>query len=228
MLPIKDENPSYRRPWVNYTLITINILVFFYELSLGRELNRFIFRYGVIPVEIIHGRGWLTIFTSMFLHGGWMHIFGNMLYLWIFGDNVEDSIGHFKYLIFYLISGVAAALTQVLVNPTSHIPLIGASGAISGVLGAYFVLYPRARVLTLIPDPFTLGLFLRIVRIPAFFVLGFWFIIQFMYGLASLPYMGRTGGVAFFAHIGGFVFGMIAIKFFNPRKHYHYWYWNRF
>lgn len=228
MLPLKDENPSFRRPWVNYTIIVINILIFFHELSLGGAVNRFIFTYGVIPVEIIHGHRLYTIFTSMFLHGGWMHIFGNMLYLWIFGDNVEDSMGHFKYLVFYLLSGVFAAFAQIFINPFSRIPLIGASGAISGVLGAYFVLYPRARVLTLIPDPFTFGIFWRIIRLPAYILLGFWFIIQFFYGLLSLPYSGHTGGIAFFAHIGGFVFGLIAIKFFKPRKFYNYWYWNRF
>ncbi len=228
MLPIKDENPSYRRPWVNYTLVALNILVFFYELSLGRYLQFFVFKFGVIPVEIIHGRRLFTLFTSMFLHGGWMHIIGNMLYLWIFGDNVEDSLGHFRYLVFYLMGGVFAALAQVVVNPYSKIPLIGASGAISGVLGAYFVLYPRARVLTLVPDPFTLGLFYRLIPIPAFFVLGFWFVIQFFYGLLSLPFAGRTGGVAFFAHVGGFVFGLIAIKFFKPKKYHRYWYWREF
>ncbi len=228
MLPIKDENPSYKKPWVNYSIIAINIIVFFHELSLGRAVNRFIFTYGAIPVEIVHGQRLYTIFTSMFLHGGWMHIFGNMLYLWIFGDNVEDSIGHFKYLVFYLLSGLFAALAQVFINPLSRIPLIGASGAISGVLGAYFILYPRARVLTLIPDPFTFGIFWRIIRLPAYLLLGFWFVIQFLYGLLSLPYSGHTGGVAFFAHIGGFVFGLVAIKFFKPRKFYHYWFWNRY
>jgi len=225
MLPLKDDNPTWRRPYVTYGLIVLNVLVFLYELGLGRSLQRFIFYYGVIPAEFTHPTTFrvspifpFNLFTSMFLHGGFMHVAGNMLYLWIFGDNVEDAMGRFKFVIFYLLTGVLASFTHILISPTSKIPTIGASGAISGVLGAYFVLYPRARVLTLVPDPFTFGLFYRIIPIPAFLVLGFWFVFQLFYGVLSVPSAGRTGGVAFWAHIGGFVAGMFLIKVFRRRK----------
>jgi len=221
MLPLKDDNPTYRFPIVNVSLIVINVLVFLYEMSLGRELTPFLHKYGVIPVEITKGIDIppptpfpINLITSMFLHGGFMHLAGNMLYLWIFGDNIEDAIGRLRYLIFYLVCGLFASFAHIFVSQNSPIPTIGASGAISGVLGAYFILYPTARVLTLVPDPFTFGLFYRIVRLPAFILLGIWFIFQFFQGILSLPYAGRVGGVAWFAHIGGFFTGLFLIRFF--------------
>ena len=224
MLPLKDDNPTYTFPIVNISLIVINVLVFLYELSLGRGVELIFLQYGIIPFEITHGIDIpppssipINFITSMFLHGGFAHIFGNMLYLWIFGDNIEDAMGHFRYLIFYLITGLFATFTHIFFSPNSKIPTIGASGAISGILGAYLVLYPRAAVLTLVPDPFLFGLFYRIVRIPALFVLGFWFILQFFYGILSLPAKG--GGVAWMAHIGGFIAGFILVRIFIKRRY---------
>lgn len=226
MLPLKDENPTRSFPFVNISLIVINVLVFLYELSLGRGIKIFFLKYGVIPYEITHFVDippvktflpW-NLFTSMFIHGGFTHIFGNMLYLWIFGDNVEDALGHFRYIIFYLLTGLIASFTHIIFNPNSMVPTVGASGAISGVLGAYFILYPGARVLTLVPDLFFFGLFYRIVRIPALIVLGFWFILQFFYGFLSLPSGG--GGVAWLAHVGGFIAGLLLVRVFLRRRYY--------
>jgi len=220
MIPLKDENPRRSFPIVNYVLIGINIIIFFYEMSLGRGLNYFFLKYGLIPYEITRFKDIppfvshpviLNIFTSMFLHGSFMHIAGNMLYLYIFGDNVEDALGHIRYFFFYILSGIGAALAQIIITPSSLIPNIGASGAISGVLGAYVLLYPHARVITLIPDPFTFGLFYRLTKIPALFFIGFWFILQFFQGILTLPYAGKTGGVAWWAHIGGFITGIILV-----------------
>ncbi len=232
MLPLKDENRTYTKPYVNYAILAVNIMVFFHELSLGRELNRFFMQYGVIPWEITHFRNlfggvpfYLKPLTSMFIHGGWGHIVGNMLYLWIFGDNVEDALGHIRYLFFYIITGYAASLAQVLIHPSSTIPNIGASGAISGVLGAYFYLYPHARVLTLVPDFLFFGFFYRLVYIPAFFLIGFWFIYQLFLGIITLP--ARGGGIAFFAHIGGFIAGYLIVKWyyhnFTGMRRYRSW-----
>lgn len=227
MIPLKDENPSQTTPVVNITLIAINVLIFLYELSLGRHLNLFIRAFGLVPYEVTHfvdlppqtpGGPWFTLFTSMFLHGGWMHLIGNMLFLWVFGDNVEDAMGHFRYLVFYLLSGIAAALVHILTSPSSMIPTVGASGAISGVLGAYFVLYPRARILTLIP----LFFWWEITVLPAFVFLGFWFIFQLFQGVLTLPMAGKVGGVAWWAHIGGFVAGMVLVKFFRRHPRYEF------
>ena len=226
MLPLKDDNPKYSRPIVNYILIGLNILVFLYEISLGTQLKAFFYRYGIVPFEYTHIRDIgipsaipINIFTSMFLHGGFLHLAGNMLYLWIFGDNVEDRMGHLRYLVFYLLSGIAAALAQIIINPSSTVPMIGASGAISGVLGAYVYLFPRARVYTLIPNPFLFGLFYSIVALPAFLLLGFWFIYQLFLGVMSLPF-SSGGGVAFFAHIGGFIFGFFMVRKFAKKYRY--------
>ena len=216
MFPLKDNIPTDKKPIVTLAIITANLLIFFYQLSLGENINFFLFKYGAIPFEITHGQEVtyqaavpipLTLFTAMFLHGGWMHVIGNMWYLWIFGNNVEDKLGHFRFVIFYLLAGLIASLTYVATNANSQVPMIGASGAIAGVLGAYLIRFPGARVLTLI----WFGFFVRIVAIPALYVLGFWFIIQLLNGLPSIG-ANITGGVAWFAHIGGFVAGMGLFK----------------
>ncbi len=223
MFPIKDDQPSYSTPYVNIFLIVLNILIFFYQWTLGpRAGDAFVRIYGEVPSHLaafLTGSPRYTLpqviipfFTSMFLHGGWMHVLGNMWFLYIFGDNVEDYLGHFKYLIFYLLSGLIAMSVQVAVNPNSTIPTVGASGAIAGVLGAYFLLYPRARVLT--------WFFVFVLYLPAWIVLGEWIVIQFLSGTASLSVnAGRdVGGVAFWAHVGGFVAGMVMIKILPERK----------
>ncbi len=219
MIPLKDENPTHTFPLITLGLILLNCSFFLYQLSTGREL---VLRLGAIPYEITHGVDIhppaliplrLTLFTSMFLHGGLLHIGGNMLYLWIFGDNVEEDLGHLRFLLFYLGCGLAANGLQILANPQSNIPMIGASGAIAGVLGAYLVRFPRAKVLTLI----IFGYLVRLVRMPAFFLLGFWFLIQLLNGIPSLG--GRFGGgIAWFAHIGGFLAGMIGAKLLGKRR----------
>ena len=216
MFPLRDNIPTDKKPVVTVAIILANVLIFFYQLSLGENFNYLLFKYGAIPFEITQGQEVtyeaafpipLTLFTAMFLHGGWMHVIGNMWYLWIFGNNVEDKLGHFRFLIFYLLSGLIASLTYVATNANSQVPMIGASGAIAGVLGAYLIRFPQARVLTLV----WFGFFVRIVAIPAIFVLGFWFIIQLLNGLPSIG-ANITGGVAWFAHIGGFVAGMGLFK----------------
>ncbi len=197
-----------------------NVAVFVYEVALGRGVSGFIMRNGLIPVGLTGGgevagvpfRPY-TIITSLFLHGGWLHVGGNMLYLWIFGDNVEDRLGHVRFLIFYLLCGIAASLTHVLANPASTVPTIGASGAIAGVLGAYFLLYPRSRVLTLLP----LGFYLQVVQVPAFLFLGFWFLLQFVVGAVSLRGAGGEG-VAWWAHVGGFAAGAVLQFVFRKRS----------
>ena len=200
MIPLKDDIHSQKRPIITITLIALNVAVFIYQMSLGREVNAFIFKFGMIPSDIVAGHNLYTLFSSMFVHGGFLHIIGNMLFLWIFGDNVEDAFGHFGYLLMYIVSGLAGAGVQILTAINSKIPTIGASGAISGVLGAYFILYPRAKVLALVPIFF----FIRIMNLPAFIFLGFWFLLQLLYGSA-----GGGSGVAFFAHVGGFVAGVL-------------------
>ena len=225
MFPLKDDNPSRTAPVVTVALIVLNALVFVYQISLqaggpdgARAAQAFIEEFGLVPCRLTGAcrvgpelpLPVLTIFTSMFMHGGLFHIGGNMLYLWIFGNNVEDTLGHIRYLIFYLLSGIAAALAQTVVGPSSLVPMVGASGAISGVLGAYLVLFPGAHVTTLI----ILGFFFRVVQIPAMVVLGFWIVLQVLNGLGSF---GASGGVAFFAHIGGFVAGMGLLFVLRPR-----------
>lgn len=226
MIPISDEDIRRKKifPLINLALIAINILVFFYEVSLPTaRLEAFISAFGVVPFEIVTGRDlpplapgpvWLTLLTAMFIHGGLLHIAGNMLYLWIFGDNVEDAMGHTRYLIFYLLCGVIASLSQVLSDPLSRVPSIGASGAIAGVLGAYMVMFPQARIRTLL----FIGPFFTLGRVPALLVIGLWAVIQFFSGIASLGVpTQQTGGVAYFAHIGGFVAGVVLVWFFRRR-----------
>lgn len=213
MIPLRDNIPSRKVPIVNYLLIVVNVGIFFYQLALASQmlLEDFIFSYGVVPLLFtteLSGH-WFSLLSSQFLHGSWMHLLGNMLYLYIFGDNVEDRFGHFKFLLFYLVCGVAAALAQIFFHPQSQIPMIGASGAIAGVLGAYFLFFPRARVLTLVP----MGIFSRIIEIPAFFFLGFWFLMQTAFGTQTYFYaraIGQEmGGVAWWAHSGGFIAGAL-------------------
>ena len=217
VIPIRDTIPSRQFPVVNTILIVVNSLVFFYELSLGNSLDSFIKTYGLIPDYLGKHNAFFDrvypFFTSMFLHGGWFHLIGNMLYLFIFGDNVEDRMGHFKYLIFYLFSGLAAAFSQILINIHSTIPMVGASGAISCVLGAYILYFPRSRILTLVP----IFLFIQFVEIPALLFLLIWFVMQFFSGVYTLAVTNDTGGVAFWAHVGGFVAGFILAKPFQKR-----------
>lgn len=213
MIPLSDEGVRRRGfPIATIAIIGICAVVFLYELSLGdRRLQGFVLSYGAVPLEITTGRDfpppgppiiWLSLFTSMFIHGGWAHFLGNMLYLWVFGDNVEDALGSLAYVFFYLVSGLAASWLQILSDPHSPYPAIGASGAIAGVLGAYLLLFPGARVNTLV----VFGFFLRMVSLPAFVLLGFWFVLQFFSGMASI---GIPTGVAYWAHVGGFVAGML-------------------
>lgn len=216
MIPLKDENPTRRFPFVTITIIFINIFVFLYELKLGSMLEDKIYQFGLIPYNLIHNLGLGTLFTlvsSLFFHAGFAHIIGNMLYLWIFGDNIEDRLGHLGFLFFYLLCGILASLGQIITNPFSRIPMIGASGAISGVLGAYLVLYPTADVLVLMP----LFYMWRIVRIKAFWFLIFWIILQFFYSTSSYILMetAEKGGVAWFAHITGFFSGILLLGLFD-------------
>jgi membrane associated rhomboid family serine protease len=220
MFPIRDHNPSGRRPLVTYTLILINCGVFLgYWLSLpsATAINYFFFQWGLVPENLMRGEGLITLLTSMFLHGGWMHIIGNMWFLWIFGDNLEDEMGHRGFLLFYLLSGLAAAAAQVAMAPLSPIPMVGASGAIAGVMGGYLLLFPKARVDVL----FIIVIFFRIFAIPAWIVLGVWFGLQIFSG-ASTPVDG--GGVAYWAHAGGFVGGLLlALPAWLRRGGQEYW-----
>jgi membrane associated rhomboid family serine protease len=220
LIPLRDIIPSRTTPVVTITLIALNVLVFLYELSLGRAVDAFTLYWGLVPAAF----SWVTVFTSMFLHGGLMHVAGNMLYLWIFGDNVEDRMGHGRYLVFYILCGVAAALAQTITVPDSVVPMVGASGAIAGVMGAYFVLYPRSRIVTLIPIFF----FIQIVEVPAIFFLGIWFLMQFVNGVGSIVSTGAggmAGGVAFWAHVAGFVAGISGVVVFRrpERQRVEWW-----
>lgn len=217
MIPIHDDNPTRHPPIVTVALIVLCVLVFFWQLAQGREINQAIMSYGATPAFLFgyedHPSAlpvWITAFTSMFLHGGWLHLIGNMLYLWIFGNNVEDSVGHVKFVFFYLICGLVALLANALPDMHSEIPMIGASGAIAGVLGAYLLLFPHARVMVVIP----LGFLLHTIYIPAAIVLLIWFALQIF---NSAMQAGQQGGVAWGAHIGGFVAGMVFILFFRKR-----------
>lgn len=222
MIPISDDNPSSIAPVVSIGLIVACVLAFLWQLSLGAEgAQRAVYALGAIPAVLFGIRDlpaeiaiippFASMFTSMFLHGGWMHLIGNMLYLWIFGDNVEDAMGHIRFVIFYLLCGLAAVLAQAAPDPGSVVPMIGASGAISGVLGAYLLLYPHARVLVLVP----IGFILQSFRLPAGIVLALWFGLQL---LSNLLTPAGQGGVAFRAHIGGFVAGMLLIPLFKSRR----------
>ena len=227
MIPLRDDNPTVLWPIVTAALIIANTAAFFYELSLepGR-LEALIYQMGMIPASLTRAYipgmgGYFTVLTSMFLHGGWMHIIGNMLYLWIFGNNIEDSMGHWRFVIFYLITGLAAAAAHLTLNPTSTVPTIGASGAVSGVLGAYLILFPHARVKTLI---FLIGPFFRIVYLPAWVLLIFWIGLQ-LFNQAVGAIDPSAGGVAYAAHIGGFAAGIVLIPLFRKyrrRTHFRY------
>jgi membrane associated rhomboid family serine protease len=212
MIPLRDVIPSRTTPYITVTIIILNVLGWLFELALPADARTlFLQVYGVVPADF-HAT---TLITSMFLHGGWMHVLGNMWYLWIFGDNVEDRLGHGRFIVFYLLCGIIAALGQIAIDPESTLPTIGASGAIAGVMGAYFVLYPRSRVLTLIP----LIIFWEIIELPAIVLLGFWFVIQlFSAGTIAITASTGGGGVAFAAHVAGFVVGMIGGVLFRKRQ----------
>jgi membrane associated rhomboid family serine protease len=220
MIPLRDVIPSRTTPVVTFALLAANALAFLFQLSLGEQVNEFILYFGLVPAAF----SWVALFTSMFLHGGLLHFGGNMLYLWIFGDNVEDRMGHGRFLVFYLLCGVAAALAQTIVTPDSLVPMVGASGAIAGVMGAYFVLYPQSRIVTLLPIIF----FMQIVEIPAIFFLGIWFLMQFVNGLGSfaIASASQSGGVAFWAHIAGFVAGISGVLVFRRPERQRVEWWN--
>jgi membrane associated rhomboid family serine protease len=217
MLPLRDVKPSPTTPNVTIGIIALNALAWFYEVAMPRdELTVFLQIYGIVPGAFIPS----TLLTAMFLHGSWSHVIGNMWYLWIFGDNVEDRLGHGRFVAFYLICGIAAAFGQMVLDPESTLPMIGASGAIAGVMGAYFVLYPHSRVLTLIP----LIIFWEIIELPAIMLLGFWFLMQlFSAGAIAVTASTGGGGVAFMAHIAGFVVGMIGVFAFRRRERPERW-----
>jgi membrane associated rhomboid family serine protease len=231
MIPLRDDQPIFSTPFVNYFLIILNVLVFVSEVSVGdRALNLFMHEFGIVPhytLAVLSGRSHdpaaaaiLPLFTSMFLHVNFWHVAGNMLFLWIFGDNIEDYLGHFTYLVFYLLCGVAAGVTHILINQASRVPSVGASGAIAGVMGAYFILYPRARVLVWFPPIF-------LFHVPAWLMLGYWFLTNFLSGTATaIAETSQAGGIAFWAHIGGFAAGVIMINLFRERpQRYRYGTW---
>jgi membrane associated rhomboid family serine protease len=223
MLPVADSVRSRTFPYVNLAIIIANFLVFFYELSLGNEVDSFMRDWGAVPRFVTDYfdnssaypyRVLFTPITAMFIHGGWLHILGNMLFLWVFGDNVEDAIGHVSYLFFYLLAGIAAAAVQILVDTGSGVPMVGASGAIAGVLGAYVVLYPRATIAAVI-FPFVFW----VLPIPAFVLIGLWFFLQLLYGAAAIgTAVGASEGVAWWAHIGGFLAGLLLVWAFRGRR----------
>ena len=232
MIPVRDDQPRFSTPYVTYFLVGLNLVIFLFEASLTpRGFKVLLFQLGMIPANITgllagtHKMGFAAAFlptlTSMFLHGSWMHVIGNMWFLWIFGDNIEDYLGHFKYLVFYLLSGFGAAFAQLMLNPHSSVPTVGASGAIAGVLGAYFLLYPKAKVLIWFPIFF-------LFYLPAWVTLGYWFAMQFVSGAATslASYSDTRGGVAFWAHVGGFLVGIVLIKIFPERpRRYRYGAW---
>ena len=219
MIPLRDVIPSRTTPIVTILLIVLNALVFFYQLSLGAQVEDFVLFWGLVPAAF----SWLTVLTSMFLHGSFLHFAGNMLYLWIFGDNVEDRMGHGRFITFYLLCGAAAALTQTVTDPDSVIPMVGASGAIAGVMGAYFVLYPHSRILTLVPIFF----FIQLIEVPAIFFLGIWFVMQFISGIGALARTTAepSGGIAFWAHVAGFAAGIGTVALFRrpERQRVEWW-----
>ncbi len=218
MIPLRDVIPSRTTPIVTIGIIAANAIAFWFELSLPAPGRQVLLRdFGLVPAAF----AWPTLLSSMFLHGGWLHIIGNMWYLWIFGDNVEDRLGHGRYLVFYLLCGAAAGIAQAMVSPDSWVPTIGASGAIAGVMGAYFVLYPRSRVLTLFP-------LLVVIEIPAVFFLGFWFLMQLFSGVGSIARTaGSQGGIAVWAHVAGFVAGAIGIFVFRRPERQRVEWWHR-
>jgi len=224
VFPYKDDNPTYRTPYVTVGFIIANIAVFFLELTSGSGMETVTYAYGAIPHSIltfesrqpIHPA--LTIFSSMFMHGGFFHLAGNMLYLWIFGNNIEDRLGHVRFIVFYLFCGICSAYAHAVTNPDSLIPMVGASGAISGILGAYVLLFPLANVHTLL----FLGFFITTVKIPALIVIGFWALVQLFNSMISTG-LENAGGVAWFAHLGGFLAGLVTIKFWLPKRTRYRW-----
>ena len=226
MIPLRDSVPSRSWPVVTYVLIGANVWMFLYELALGPGLETFIQSWGFVPVDYFAmariapgdwaGR-YLPLLTSMFLHGGFMHLIGNMIYLWVFGDNIEDRLGHLRYLVFYLLAGVGAALSHAHLHPDSAVPTVGASGAISGVLGAYLILFPHARVLTLVPIVF---IFVQVVEVPAVIYLAFWFLMQLVSGTLALAIAPEAAGVAWWAHVGGFAVGVTLVPLLLRRRSY--------
>jgi rhomboid family protein len=223
MIPLRDRNPSGIFPTVTLALIVVNTIVFLYEVSLGPGVGAFIKHFSLVPALVTGNLRYGTVtfsdtvapfFTSMFLHGGWLHLISNMWFLWIFGDNVEDTLGPVRFILFYFLCGLAAALTHFAVQPESALPVLGASGAIAGVLGAYAVLYPGARVVTLVPIFF----FLQIMELPAVIMIGYWFVLQILSGSLEAVSPMRGGGTAWWAHVGGFLAGMALILLMKPRK----------
>ncbi len=214
MIPLRDTQRSFSPPIVTVLIIITNVLIFLFQISLDPWMrNHFIANYGIVPDRLHYS----AVITSMFLHGGWMHLIGNMWFLWIFGDNVEDVLGHVKYFFFYLLCGMAAALIHILLYPDSRVPTIGASGAIAGVMGAYLVKFPRSRIVTLVP----IFIFLTTMEVPAAFMLVYWFIIQIFSGVGSIGYSNvSSGGVAWFAHVGGFIAGMVLVNVMGARERF--------
>lgn len=210
MIPIRDHNPSNTVPFFTYLLLGINVMIFIYSLTLGNQLTSFYDQFALIPNQVVNGQHVYTLITSMFLHGSFAHILGNMLFLRIFGDNLEDSLGHIGFLAFYLLTGLGASGLQILTDPTSSIPNLGASGAIAGLMGGYLVLFPKHKIDTLM----AFGGVMRKTTVPAISMLGYWIIFQFISGIGSLGYEG--GGVAYFAHIGGFIAGAVIILLLRP------------
>lgn len=223
MIPIRDTIPSRSVAWITRLLIAANIVAFAYELKQGRAIDQFLYQFGVVPAhwqvsaasDFLDWPGlFLSLVTFQFLHGGFLHLGSNMLYLWIFGDNVEDRLGHARFLLLYLSGGIASAVAQMLMSPHSSIPLVGASGAIAAVLGAYLLLFPTAKIITLVP----VFIFLHAAEIPAFIFLGIWFLLQWGQGMVSIGEVADAGGVAFWAHIGGFIAGMAGTLLLRPRR----------
>jgi membrane associated rhomboid family serine protease len=214
MFPLRDAQPSYSKPLVTIAIIVVNVAIFIYEWLLDPySRNHFITMYGLVPDQFRIS----ALVTSMFLHGGWMHVLGNMWFLWVFGDNIEDVLGHGKYVLFYLLCGMAAAMGQVMVNPESRVPMVGASGAIAGVMGAYLIKFPHARILTLA----FIFFFITTFEVPAVLMLAYWFVIQLFSGVGSIAQsQASQGGVAWFAHVGGFLAGLILIKIMGTREKY--------
>jgi len=226
MIPLGDSVPSERTPFINYTLIALNVVIFFWELLLGSQADSFLTRWGTVPADIVNWQRdplvLFTLVTSAFLHAGWLHLIGNMLYLAIFGDNVEGIMGHKRYLVFYLVCGIAASLAQVLLSPTSTVPGVGASGAIAGVLAGYLLCFPRARVFVGIP----LLIIMEVIALPAVVVLGFWFVVQLFNGVAAISTASAAaaGGVGWWAHIGGFVAGLVLTPLLRQQRRHHFRY----
>lgn len=213
MIPLRDINPTKARPYLTYGLIALNVAVWIYQWMLGPALEGFVMRWGVVPYYLTQEPSlgsWMTPLTSMFLHGGWMHLLGNMWFLYVFGDNIEDALGRSRFLLFYVLSGLAAVAAQVAIDPGAKVPMVGASGAIAGVLGGYLMLFPRARVVTVVP----IFVLLQFVELPAWVFLFVWFGLQLVYGFFSLADVAGGGGVAFFAHVGGFVAGLALVRLF--------------